>query len=65
MINTLFMGLGGQELLIILLIFLLLFGGAKVPELMRGMGKGVKAFKDGMKEVDPEEPKKEEKKEEA
>ncbi len=59
------MGLGGQELLIILLIFLLLFGGAKVPELMRGMGKGVKAFKDGMKEVDPEEPKKEEKKEEA
>ena len=59
------MGLGGQELLIIPLIFLLLFGGAKVPELMRGMGKGVKAFKDGMKEVDPEEPKKEEKKEEA
>ena len=65
MINTLFMGLGGQELLIILLIVLLLFGGAKVPELMRGMGKGVKAFKDGMKEVDPEEPQKEEKKEEA
>lgn len=45
-------GLGGQEVLLIALIVLLLFGGAKIPELMRGMGKGVKSFKEGMKEVD-------------
>ena len=51
--NTLlFFGLGGQEILIIALVVLLLFGGAKIPELMRGMGKGVKSFKEGMKEVD-------------
>lgn len=45
-------GLGGQEILVIALIVLLLFGGAKIPELMKGLGKGVKSFKDGMKEVD-------------
>ena len=39
---------------IILLIVLLLFGGAKVPELMRGMGKGVRSFKEGMDEVKSE-----------
>lgn len=50
----LFLGLGGQEILIIALVVLLLFGGSKIPELMRGMGKGVKSFKDGMKEVDNE-----------
>lgn len=54
-LNTLlFMGLGAPELLLIALIVLLLFGGAKIPELMRGLGKGVKSFKDGMKEVDDE-----------
>ena len=54
-INTLlFFGLGGQEILIIALIVLLLFGGSKIPELMRGMGKGVKSFKEGMKEVNDE-----------
>ena len=47
-------GLGGSEILIIALIVLLLFGGTKIPELMRGLGKGVKSFKDGMKEVDDE-----------
>ena len=52
-INTLlFFGHCGQEILIIALIVLLLFGGSKIPELMRGMGKGVKSFKEGMKEVD-------------
>ena len=52
-LNTLlFLGLGAQELLLIALIVLLLFGGAKIPELMRGLGKGVKSFKEGMKEVD-------------
>lgn len=52
MINVpMFLGLGMQEILIILVIVLLLFGGKKIPELMRGAGKGVRAFKDGMKEV--------------
>ena len=50
--NMLLFGLGGQEVLLIALVVLLLFGGAKIPELMRGMGKGVKSFKEGMKEVD-------------
>ncbi|MBR3284414.1 MAG: twin-arginine translocase TatA/TatE family subunit [Alloprevotella sp.] len=47
-------GIGTQEILIIALIILLLFGGRKIPELMRGLGKGIKSFKDGMKEVDDE-----------
>ena len=45
-------GLGGQEVLLIALVVLLLFGGAKIPELMRGLGKGVKSFKDGMNGID-------------
>ena len=54
-LNTiLFFGLGTSELLIIALVVLLLFGGAKIPELMRGLGKGVKSFKDGMKDVNDE-----------
>jgi len=53
--------IGYQEVLIIALIILLLFGGSKIPELMRGIGKGVKAFKDGMAGMD-EDAKKEEKK---
>lgn len=44
----------GYQWLIILLIVLLLFGGKKIPELMKGVGKGVKAFKDGMNEVEKE-----------
>ncbi len=63
--NTLlFLGsLGFQEILVIALVVLLLFGGKKIPELMRGLGKGVKSFKDGMNGVeDPAE--KEEGKEE-
>lgn len=51
----LFFGLGYQEILLILVIVLLLFGGKKIPELMRGAGKGVRAFKDGMKEVTTDE----------
>ncbi len=46
--------LGPTEILLILAIVLLLFGGKKIPELMKGMGKGVKNFKDGMKEGDEE-----------
>lgn len=45
-------GLGFQEVLVIALIILLLFGGKKIPELMHGLGKGVKSFKDGMKDVE-------------
>ena len=47
-------GLGFQEILVIALIILLLFGGKKIPELMRGLGKGVKSFKKGMNEVEGE-----------
>ena len=43
-----------QEVLVIALIVLLLFGGKKIPELMHGLGKGVKSFKDGMKETSPD-----------
>lgn len=52
--TMLIFGLGGPEILLIALVVLLLFGGAKIPELMRGLGKGVKSFKDGMKDVDDE-----------
>jgi sec-independent protein translocase protein TatA len=47
-------GLGTTELLLIALVILLLFGGRKIPELMRGLGKGVKSFKDGMEGVEEE-----------
>jgi len=43
--------IGTQEIIIIALIVLLLFGGKKIPELMKGLGKGVKSFKDGMNGV--------------
>ena len=45
-------GLGFQEVLIIAFIILLLFGGKKIPEMMHGLGKGVKSFKEGMNEVE-------------
>jgi len=47
----LFGGLGINEIIIIALVVLLLFGGKKIPELMNGLGKGVKSFKDGMNDV--------------
>ena len=50
----LFGSLGFWEILIIALVVLLLFGGKKIPELMRGLGKGVKSFKDGVKDVENE-----------
>ena len=50
--TMLLFGLGGQEVLLIALIVLLLFGGKKIPEMMRGLGKGVKSFKDGMTEIE-------------
>lgn len=58
----LFLGLGGSELLVIMLVVLLLFGGKKIPELMRGLGKGVRSFKDGMKDVTTDDEKEKEEK---
>ena len=53
MTNLLFIGsIGFQEILLVALIVLLFFGGKKIPELMKGLGKGVKSFKDGMKGED-------------
>lgn len=53
------LSIGYQEILLIALIVLLLFGGAKIPELMRGMGKGLKSFKDGLSGKDEAEQKSE------
>jgi sec-independent protein translocase protein TatA len=51
--NLLFLGnIGAGEIIIVALVVLLLFGGKKIPELMKGLGKGVKSFKDGLKEVE-------------
>lgn len=51
--NLLFIGnIGGTEIIIIAIIILLLFGGKKIPELMQGLGKGVKSFKKGMKDIE-------------
>ena len=50
--NLLFMNIGIGEIVIIALVILLLFGGKKSPELMKGLGKGVKSFKDGLNEKD-------------
>ena len=47
-----FFYLGAGEIIIIALVVLLLFGGKKIPELMRGLGKGVKSFKSGMNEIE-------------
>jgi len=55
-------GLGATELLLIALVVLLLFGGKKIPELMRGLGKGVRTFKEGVDGMDEEGKKTEEKK---
>ena len=49
--SLLLFGLGMQEILIIAFVVMLLFGGKKIPELMKGLGKGVKSFKEGMNEV--------------
>lgn len=46
--------IGAPEIIFIVLIVLLLFGGKKIPELMKGMGKGVKMFKQGMNEMEEE-----------
>lgn len=48
----LLMGIGMQEILLIVLVVLLFFGGKKIPELMKGLGKGVRSFKDGLNEIE-------------
>ena len=53
--TLLLLGLGGQEILLIALVVLLFFGGRKIPEMMRGIGRGVKSFRDGMNGVGEEE----------
>lgn len=50
----LFLGLKGAQLLIVILVILLLFGGKKIPELMKGLGKGVHSFKQGLEEAKAE-----------
>ncbi|MBO7472177.1 MAG: twin-arginine translocase TatA/TatE family subunit [Bacteroidaceae bacterium] len=63
--QLLFLGsLGSQEIIIIALVILLLFGGKKIPELMRGLGKGVSQFKKGMNDIEQEINAEPEKKEE-
>lgn len=47
-------GLGMQEILLIALVVLLFFGGKKIPELMKGIGKGVRSFKEGMNGIEKE-----------
>jgi sec-independent protein translocase protein TatA len=47
-------GLGGNELLIVLVIVLVLFGGAKVPQLMKGLGEGMREFRKATHDGDPE-----------
>ena len=55
MYTLLLLGIGTQEILFIALIVLLLFGGKKIPELMKGLGKGVRSFKEGMNGKDDDD----------
>ena len=50
--KLLFLGnIGAGEVIIVALVIILIFGGRKIPELMKGLGKGVKSFKEGMNEI--------------
>ncbi len=59
MVDSVLLFLGAQEIILIVLALLLLFGGRKIPELMRGMGRGIREFKEGQKESPKEESAKE------
>jgi len=59
MVDSVLLFLGAQEIILIVLALLLLFGGRKIPELMRGMGRGIREFKEGQKENPKESPKEE------
>jgi sec-independent protein translocase protein TatA len=50
----LILGIGGQELILIILVVLILFGGRKIPELMRGLGRGIREFNDAKNTVKTE-----------
>ena len=50
MLNMILCAIGATEIILICAVILLIFGGKKLPEMMRGMGKGVKSFKEGMNE---------------
>jgi len=60
MINTILLGMlggiGGSEMLIIAIVLLLMFGGKKIPELMKGLGKGMREFKDASTGINQDEP---------
>ena len=64
LLNILLGIIGGQEILIIAIIVLLLFGGRKIPELMRGLGRGMKEFKDATSGKIPDDEKPTDSKEE-
>ena len=51
--NSIILAIGPWQIVLIVLAVLLLFGGKKIPELMRGLGSGIKEFKDASKEDDP------------
>lgn len=61
MLDSVFLFLGAQEIILIVLALLLLFGGRKIPELMRGMGRGIREFKEGQKEIPQQDEVQEEK----
>ena len=69
MLNMILLFIGATELIVIAVVVILLFGGKKIPELMRGLGRGVKEFKDGMnepskpEEKEPEKPEQEQQEE--
>lgn len=56
-IHLMFMGLGPTELIVILVIIMVLFGASKIPQLARGLGKGINEFKEGLKEGKTDEDK--------
>ena len=53
--KLLLLGIGMQEIIFLAIIALLFFGGKKIPELMKGVGKGVRSFKEGLNEKDEDE----------
>jgi sec-independent protein translocase protein TatA len=55
--NSYILAFGPAQIVLIVVVVLLLFGGKKIPELMRGLGSGIKEFKDASKEDDPSEKK--------
>ncbi|MDG4945305.1 twin-arginine translocase TatA/TatE family subunit [Weeksellaceae bacterium KMM 9713] len=59
MISTIFLMMSGWQIAVIVLLVLLLFGGKKIPELMRGLGSGIKEFKDASKDDETKETKEE------